>query len=226
MQNSLAPRAAVSRAAPRTSVVSRNGVAFTVVSKRDDCEQKWQSSGQPPVLAERIPSTSTAGPHQARRTWWARAARATTAPSPRAAKAVSSSPLSWRRSSRRADSAAANSARSSGVRADLDLRGGPVVGRPAGRPEGHGATRGVIAGLVGHGAHGSGRASPPRSPAPAGGVIRRGGVHGLGFLHRARVRGEARVDAGVRARGGLPPRGPRPHREPSSPRPSAPCRRR
>ena len=49
-------------------------MAFTGVSKRDDCEQKWQSSGQPPVLAERMPSTSTSGPHQASRTWWARAA--------------------------------------------------------------------------------------------------------------------------------------------------------
>ena len=49
-------------------------VAWTGVENRDDCEQKWQSSGQPPVLAERMPSTSTPGPHQARRTWWARAA--------------------------------------------------------------------------------------------------------------------------------------------------------
>jgi hypothetical protein len=72
MQNSEAPSGGwVSRAAPRTSSVSRNGVALTGVSKRDDCEQKWQSSGQPPVLAERMPSTSTSGPHQARRTWWA-----------------------------------------------------------------------------------------------------------------------------------------------------------
>ena len=68
MQNSEAPRAAVSRAAARTSSVSRKGVALTGVSKRDDCEQKWQSSGQPPVLAERMPSISTSGPHQASRT--------------------------------------------------------------------------------------------------------------------------------------------------------------
>ena len=39
-----------------------------------DWEQKWQSSGQPPVLAERMPSTSTSGPHHPRRTSWARAA--------------------------------------------------------------------------------------------------------------------------------------------------------
>ena len=58
----------VSRAAAKTSAGSRKGVALTGVSKRDDCEQKWQSSGHPPVLAERIPSISTAGPHQARRT--------------------------------------------------------------------------------------------------------------------------------------------------------------
>ncbi len=42
--------------------------------ERDDCEQKWQSSGQPPVLADRMPSTSTSGPHQASRTSWASAA--------------------------------------------------------------------------------------------------------------------------------------------------------
>ena len=58
--------------------MSRNGVAFTGVSNWDDCEQKWQSSGQPPVLADRMPSTSTVGPHQARRTSWASAASAGT----------------------------------------------------------------------------------------------------------------------------------------------------
>ena len=52
------------------------GVAFTGVSNADDCEQKWQSSGQPPVLADRIPSTSTCGPHHASRTSWASAASA------------------------------------------------------------------------------------------------------------------------------------------------------
>ena len=74
MQNSLAPSAAVSRAAASTWSVSRKGVASTGVSKRDDWAQKWQSSGQPPVLADRMPSTSTVSPHQARRTSWARAA--------------------------------------------------------------------------------------------------------------------------------------------------------
>ena len=68
MQNSEAPSAAVSRAAVRTSSASRKGVALTGVSKRDDCAQKWQSSGQPPVLADRMPSISTSGPHHARRT--------------------------------------------------------------------------------------------------------------------------------------------------------------
>ena len=62
MQNSEAPSAAVSAAAARTSSVSRKGVAFTGVSKRDDWAQKWQSSGHPPVLADRMPSTSTVGP--------------------------------------------------------------------------------------------------------------------------------------------------------------------
>ena len=33
-------------------------------AKRPDCEQKWQSSGQPPVLRLMMPSTSTSGPHQ------------------------------------------------------------------------------------------------------------------------------------------------------------------
>ena len=74
MQNSEAPAALVSSAACSTSSVSRKGVALTGVSNRDDWEQKWQSSGQPPVLADRMPSTSTSGPHQASRTWWARAA--------------------------------------------------------------------------------------------------------------------------------------------------------
>ena len=78
MQNSVAPAAAVSAAAASTSPVSRKGVAFTGVSKRDDWAQKWQSSGHPPVLADRIPSTSTSGPHQARRTSWAREASAVT----------------------------------------------------------------------------------------------------------------------------------------------------
>ena len=74
----MAPAALVSSAARSTSSVSRKGVALTGVSNRDDWEQKWQSSGQPPVLADRIPSTSTSGPHQASRTWWARAAREVT----------------------------------------------------------------------------------------------------------------------------------------------------
>ena len=45
------------------------------MSNRPDCEQKWQSSGQPPVLTTTIPSTSTSGPHQRMRTSWARAER-------------------------------------------------------------------------------------------------------------------------------------------------------
>ena len=102
MQNSVAPTAAVSRAASSTSSVSRNGVASTGVSKRADWAQKWQSSGQPPVLADRMPSTSTVGPHQARRTSWARAASAGTASSGTEASAVSSSASRPRPSSSRA----------------------------------------------------------------------------------------------------------------------------
>ncbi len=91
MQNSLAPRAAVSRAAASTSAVSRNGVACTGDSNLADWLQKWQSSGHPPVLADRMPSTSTVSPHQARRTSWARAARAGTDESGTSARAASSS---------------------------------------------------------------------------------------------------------------------------------------
>ena len=66
-QNSVAPVAAVSRAAS-TSAGMSSRTARTGVSNRPDCEQKWQSSGQPPVLIDTIPSTSTAGPHHRIRT--------------------------------------------------------------------------------------------------------------------------------------------------------------
>ena len=36
-----------------------SGTALTEVSNFEDCEQKWQSSGQPPVLRLMMPSTST-----------------------------------------------------------------------------------------------------------------------------------------------------------------------
>ena len=89
MQNSEAPSSAVCRAASSTCSVSRNGVARTGVSNRDDWAQKWQSSGQPPVLADRMPSTSTVSPHQARRVSWARAARDGTRASGTAASSAS-----------------------------------------------------------------------------------------------------------------------------------------
>src|SRR4051794_5214829 len=113
MQNSDAPSAAVSWAAASTSSVSRNGVAFTGVSKADDCEQKWQSSGHPPVFADRMPSTSTCGPHHARRTWCASAASAGTDSSGTRASVASWSPSSSRRSSRSARSAAGIACRAS-----------------------------------------------------------------------------------------------------------------
>ena len=47
--------------------------ARTGEENRPDCEQKWQSSGQPPVLSDTMPSTSTSGPHQRIRTSWASA---------------------------------------------------------------------------------------------------------------------------------------------------------
>ena len=67
MQNSVAPVAAVWRAASTSEGMSSR-TARTGLSKRPDCEQKWQSSGQPPVLTLTIPSTSTSGPHQRMRT--------------------------------------------------------------------------------------------------------------------------------------------------------------
>ena len=67
MQNSVAPVRAVCLAAVTSERMSSR-VARTVLSKRPDCEQKWQSSGQPAVFALTIPSTSTSGPHQRRRT--------------------------------------------------------------------------------------------------------------------------------------------------------------
>ena len=149
MQNSDAPSAAVSRAAVSTSSVFRKGVALTGVSKRADCAQKWQSSGQPPVLAERIPSISTSGPHQASRTWWASEARAMTAPSGSAASAVSSTSVRRRRWSSSACSAPA-------ITAPLGLREWGL-GRGGDRAQGEGGGRG-------HEAHGSGSVAALRKP--------------------------------------------------------------
>ena len=119
MQNSDAPSAAVSAAAASTSSVSRKGVAFTGVSKRDDWAQKWQSSGHPPVLADRMPSTSTVGPHHARRTSWASDASPITDSSGTTARPPNSSTSRSRCSS------------SSATRGGGD--GGPCLGRGVGR---------------------------------------------------------------------------------------------
>src|SRR5205085_5637343 len=78
---------------------------------RADWLQKLQSSGQPPVLADRMPSTSTSGPHHASRTSWASAASAGTDSGWRAASALSSSGVSWRHSSSSARPASANTSR-------------------------------------------------------------------------------------------------------------------
>ena len=72
MQNSLAPVAAVCSAALTSSGMSSQTERTGEVNW-PDWLQKWQSSGQPPVLSETIPSTSTSGPLNASRTSWARA---------------------------------------------------------------------------------------------------------------------------------------------------------
>ena len=67
MQNSVAPVFAVCLAAS-TSIGMSSHAARTGESNSPDWLQKWQSSGQPPVLSETIPSTSTSGPHHRIRT--------------------------------------------------------------------------------------------------------------------------------------------------------------
>ena len=60
MQNSVAPAACERRAASSMPSTSSKA-ARTGVGKRADCEQKAQSSGQPPDLADTIDSTETSG---------------------------------------------------------------------------------------------------------------------------------------------------------------------
>ena len=72
MQNSVAPVLAVCLAASTRLGMSSHALR-TGEANRPDCEQKWQSSGQPPVLRLMMPSTSTSGPHQRIRTSWASA---------------------------------------------------------------------------------------------------------------------------------------------------------
>ena len=73
MQNSVAPDFAVCLAASTRLGMSSQALR-TGDAKSPDCEQKWQSSGHPPVLRLMMPSTSTSGPHHRMRTSWARAA--------------------------------------------------------------------------------------------------------------------------------------------------------
>ncbi len=74
MQNSVAPVFAVSLAASTSSGMFSH-TDRTGDSNLPDWEQKWQSSGQPPVFSDTMPSTSTSGPHQRIRTSWASASR-------------------------------------------------------------------------------------------------------------------------------------------------------
>ncbi len=66
MQNSVAPVAAVCSPPRRGPDVEPHGPDGEV--NTPDWEQKWQSSGQPPVLMDTMPSTSTSGPHHRIRT--------------------------------------------------------------------------------------------------------------------------------------------------------------
>ena len=61
MQNSVAPVLAVCLAASTRFGMSSHAER-TGETNSPDCEQKWQSSGQPPVLRLMMPSTSTSGP--------------------------------------------------------------------------------------------------------------------------------------------------------------------
>ena len=72
MQNSVAPVLAVCRAASTRLGMSSRALR-TGEENSADWAQKWQSSGQPPVLRLMMPSTSTSGPHQRIRTSWASA---------------------------------------------------------------------------------------------------------------------------------------------------------
>ena len=72
MQNSVAPDLAVCLAASTRLGMSSQALR-TGEANSPDCEQKWQSSGQPPVFRLMMPSTSTSGPHQRIRTSWASA---------------------------------------------------------------------------------------------------------------------------------------------------------
>ena len=77
MQNSVAPVSAVSFAAC-TSCGMSSHTERTGEVNWPDWLQKWQSSGQPPVLRLMMPSTSTSGPQWRIRTSWASPSRAGT----------------------------------------------------------------------------------------------------------------------------------------------------
>ena len=69
MQNSVAPWSCARFAASTSGGMSMKGSGRTGVGQCRDCEQNAQSSGQPPVFAEMIDSTSTSAPALSSRTW-------------------------------------------------------------------------------------------------------------------------------------------------------------
>src|SRR3712207_7274344 len=63
-RSTLFPYTTLFRSAASTSDGMSSQTARTGELNSPDCEQKWQSSGQPPVFSDTMPSTSTSGPHR------------------------------------------------------------------------------------------------------------------------------------------------------------------
>ena len=138
MQNSVAPVAAVSSAA-LTSCGMSSHTERTGEVNRPDWLQKWQSSGQPPVLRLMMPSTSTSGPQCFIRTSCARSRSSWTRSSGRFSTSTSSSydspsPRSrtWVRARSRMSVTASKIARVRGRPSPRSGRGRDRIRRPVG----------------------------------------------------------------------------------------------